>query len=319
MPMRRRTMVATGLIAALAGSAGMSGCAQSSGNAGFPGIDGWINGEGLPGGRVTLVNFWTYSCINSLRPMPYLRRWHADYAAAGLRIIGVHTPEFGFEHRRDNVEWAVRTLGIRYPVGQDNGWQTWRAWQNRAWPTFYLLDSAGRTVNALEGEGHAYELERHIRARLGLDQARTPRHPGDDPDLSRIGSPELYYGAIHPTPQEPSQSPARGSASYRFSGTGPHLNRYELDGDWIRDGETLLLRSLEGRLRLRYLAAQVHLVAGAERGAELRARSEGGAWRELRVDRPALRTLVEDGTYAERLLELEMRGPGLALYSTTFG
>jgi thiol-disulfide isomerase/thioredoxin len=319
MSMQRRTVASTGLIAALASWAGLSGCTQPSGSGGFPGIGSWINGEGQLGGAVTLVNFWTYSCINSLRPMVYLRRWHAEYAAAGLRIIGVHTPEFGFESRRDNVEWAVSTLGIRYPVGQDNGYQTWRAWQNRAWPTFHVLNSAGRPIAALEGEGHAYALERQIRERLGLDPAATRRYPGDDPDLSRIGSPELYYGTIHPTPQEPAQTPKRGLARYRFTGTGPRLNRYELDGEWLREGEALVLRSGEGRLRLRYVAAKVHLVAGAAEGADLRARSAGGTWRALRVDRPALQTLVDDETYGERLLELEMRGPGLTLYSTTFG
>lgn len=124
----------------------------------------------------------------------------------------------------------MRELGVHYPVGQDNGYRTWRAFSNRAWPAFHLLDRSGRIVMVREGEGHAVEMEAAIRSLLGLAPTTTPRHPPDDADLSRIRSPEVYFGSSHSTPQEAAQSPRRGEATYAFSQTGPQLNRYELMG-----------------------------------------------------------------------------------------
>jgi hypothetical protein len=118
-----------------------SGLARS-GNGGpeFAGLNGWINTQPISmvqlRGTVALVNFWTYSCINSRRPMTYLKRWHAEYGPLGLRVIGIHTPEFGFEHDRSNVEMYIRNEGLLYPVGLDNGYRTWTAFQNDAWPGF---------------------------------------------------------------------------------------------------------------------------------------------------------------------------------------
>ena len=289
---------------------------------GFPGIEGWLNAPAAfepmaPGRPATLVNFWTYSCINARRTLPYLRRWDATYRLAGLQILGIHTPEFSFEHLRRNVEEAVRELGIRYPVGQDNGYSTWRAWNNRAWPAFHLLDGEGRIVLLREGEGHARGMEGAIRALLGL----SPRdHPGEEADLSRIGTPEIYFGATHPTPQDPAQSPRRGEATYAFGAApGLRLNRYALDGTWAREAEALVHRSPRGALRLRFSAAQLHLVAAAPEDAAIRVSVDGGAPRMLGITRPTLYTLLEGATYGEHLLEMEATTPGLALFSATFG
>jgi thiol-disulfide isomerase/thioredoxin len=287
-------------------------------------IDHWVNAAEPLGpvalrGKVALVNFWTYSCINALRTLPYLRRWNEEYGPAGLQVIGIHTPEFGFEHFRRNVEDAVRELGIRYPVGQDNGYRTWRAWSNRAWPAFYVLDRDARITIVREGEGHAVELERAIRSLLGLSPEVALRRPPDDADLSGIRSPEVYFGALRPTPQEPAQSPRRGDATYAFNEGGPRLNRYELEGSWTREGETLVLRSERGRLRLRYSAAKVHFVAAATDGATVRVRPGAEEWRSIRIGWPALYTIVDGTRHAEQLVELEAMSPGLTLYSATFG
>jgi thiol-disulfide isomerase/thioredoxin len=206
----------------------------------FSGIDGWLNTAGpltLAGlrGKVVLVDFWTYSCINCRRTVPYLNRWQAEYGAQGLQVVGIHTPEFGFERTRRNVEESVREFGIRFPVGQDNAFRTWRAWSNRAWPAFYLLDRDGQIVLVREGEGHARELEGAIRALLGLAPSGVVGRVSDDPDLSRIRTPEIYFGSLHPTPQDRTQSPRPGEATYAFrQAGGPKLNEYQLDGTWAR-------------------------------------------------------------------------------------
>jgi thiol-disulfide isomerase/thioredoxin len=319
--MQRRDLLASGLVS----GAATIGALPQSAHAAAPAFltDQWLNTPALDEvalrGKVGLVNFWTYSCINVLRTLPYLKRWNEEYGPAGLQLVGIHTPEFAFEHLRPNVEHAVREFGIRYPVGQDNGSRTWRAWGNRAWPSFYVLDRDARVVVVREGEGHAVELERAIRGLLGLSLEVAPRQPPDDADLSRIGSPELYFGALHPTPQEAAQSPRRGDAAYAFGQAGPTLNRYELDGSWTREEQALILRSDRGRVRMRYSAAKLHLVASAPDGAPVRVRSGAEAWRSVHIGRPALYTVVDGTTYAEHVVEIEAASPGLALYSATFG
>ncbi len=290
----------------------------------FTGLDGWINTAAplsLAGlrGKVVLVDFWTYSCINCRRTVRYLNRWEAEYGAQGLQVVGIHTPEFGFEHTRYNVADAVREFGIRYPVGQDNGFRTWRAWGNEAWPAFYLLDRSGRIVLVREGEGHARELEAAIRALLGLAPSGIAAVPGDDPDLSQIRTPEFYFGALHPTPQDRSQQPRRGEAAYAFPAGGPRPNEYQLDGTWLRQEEALVLRSPRGGVRVRFSAAKLHLVAAAPQPATLRVTVDGGAAHTIEVERPTLYTLFDGATYVEHMLAFEAETPGLSLFSATFG
>lgn len=323
--MQRRYLLASGLVSGAATAGTLLQAAQAAAPA-APSflVDQWLNAAApldaaALRGKVGVVNFWTYSCINVLRTLPYLKRWNEEYAPAGLQLVGIHTPEFAFERIRPNVEHAIREFGIRYPVGQDNGYRTWRAWNNRAWPTFYVLDRDGRIVMVREGEGYAVELERTIRSLLGLSPEVPPRQPPDDADLSRIRSPELYFGALHPTPQEPAQSPRLGDATYAFSRDGPRLNRYELEGRWVREEEALVLRSERGRVRMRFSAAKLHVVAAAPESVQLRIGRGDGVRRDVAVRRPALYTIVDGDIYGEQMVEIEAASPGLALYSATFG
>jgi hypothetical protein len=234
--------------------------------------------------------------------------------------VGIHTPEFGFEHTRHNVADAVEEFGISYPVGQDNAFQTWRAWGNEAWPAFYLLDRDGRIVLVREGEGNARELEAAIRALFGLAPSGGVIVPGDDPDLSQIRTPEIYFGALHPTPQDRSQRPREGEAAYAFgSAAGPKPNQYQLDGTWLREDEALALRSVRGGVRVHFSAARLHLVAAAPQSATLRVTVDGGANRVIEVNRPTLYTLFDGTTYGEHVLTFEAETPGLSLFSATFG
>jgi thiol-disulfide isomerase/thioredoxin len=139
----------------------------------FTGIDAWLNGppQSLRNlrGKVVLVEFWTYSCINCVRVMPHVKQWHARYRDQGLVVIGVHTPEYGFEKKLDNVRAAVQRFGITYPVAQDNAYETWNAYGNRYWPAMYLIDQEGRIVYQHFGEGQYEETEARIRALLKAD------------------------------------------------------------------------------------------------------------------------------------------------------
>ena len=130
----------------------------------------WLNGEPTLDGRVVAVDFWTYSCVNWLRTLPYVRAWHARYAEAGLVVVGVHAPEFRFEHELANVQRAVTDLGVRYPVVIDNDFSIWRAFENHYWPALYVLDREGRVGFQHFGEEAYAESERAIQTLLGLDE-----------------------------------------------------------------------------------------------------------------------------------------------------
>lgn len=327
--MLRRKLLGSGLLLSGALATGslalMSNLARSmQAEPEFTGLDGWINSAPISlaqsRGSVTLVNFWTYSCINSRRPMTYLKRWHTEYGPLGLKLIGIHTPEFAFEHQRSNVEKYVQQEEIRFPVGLDNAYATWNAFQNEAWPAFYLVDRQGRVVQIWEGEDHAHEMERVIRAALSLKPVEPAAHPSDDPDLSRIGTPETYFGAEHPTPQDIRQSPRLGAAKYSFiPGSGPALNQYLLDGTWAREGERLVLVSERGGLQFRFSAAKLYMVAGAPSTAPIRVRLDGEEQPQPKIGWPTLYTVVDGDTYGEHLLELDATIPGLTLFSATFG
>src|SRR4051794_41163479 len=237
MPSRRSLL--SYLLGPVALSAGLAPARSASARAApdFVGNDAWLNTAspltiaGLRG-KVVLVEFCTYTCINWRRTLPYVNRWAAEYAPQGLQVIGIHTPEFAFERIRPNVETVLRQLGVTYPIAQDNEFRTWRAWGNRAWPSFYLLDRSGQVRLVREGEGHSQEIEAAIRDLLGLPRSR--EHGAEDADLSRIGTPEMYFGSTHPTPQDRAQSPRTGEAAYTASPSGPLLNEYELAGRWAR-------------------------------------------------------------------------------------
>jgi thiol-disulfide isomerase/thioredoxin len=150
MPSRRRFFSYALASAALTGGQlAVNRAPAGSASPEFTGIDGWLNTEGpltiaSQRGKVVLVEFCTYTCINWRRTLPYVNRWNSEYGPQGLQIIGVHTPEFGFERVRPNVESAIRELRVRFPIAQDNEFQTWNAWDNSVWPTFYLLDRDGQ-------------------------------------------------------------------------------------------------------------------------------------------------------------------------------
>jgi hypothetical protein len=326
MPTRRSLLsYALGAAALTGGLLAANRASARSAAPQFVGIDGWLNTDGpltiaRLRGKVVLVEFCTYTCINWRRTLPYVHRWHSEYGPQGLQIIGIHTPEFGFERVRPNVESAIRELDVRYPIAQDNEFRTWRAWGNRAWPSFYLLDATGQVRLVREGEGYAQEIEAAIRSLLGLAHDGSTEHPGDDADLSRVGTPEIYFGSLHPTPQDRGQSPEQGEAAYAFAQAGgPKLNEYQLDGRWARSEEALVLRSAHGGVRVRFSAAKLHLVAGASQAAPLRVSVDGGAVRTINVSGPTLYTLLDSDGYGEHLLELECATQGLSLFSATFG
>jgi thiol-disulfide isomerase/thioredoxin len=321
--LNRRSFLSSLLLPAAVGS-GVVAARQASGRSGgpeFTGVDSWLNIDAPPTlaalrGKPVLVEFGTYTCINWRRTLPYVKRWHAEYGPQGLQVIGVHTPEFTFERQRPYIEHELHALGVAFPMAQDNEFRTWRAFDNEAWPSFYLLDREGRVRLHRDGEGYSAEIENAIRALLGLARGAVSH----DADLSRIRTPEFYFGSLHGTPQDRAQSPRNGEAAYAIArSAGPRLNEYDLQGAWAREDEPLTLRSDSGKVRVRFSAAKLHLVAGAPSSAPVRLRVDGDAERTIEIGMPTVYTLLDGDKYGEHLLELDCSAPGLSLYSATFG
>ena len=292
---------------------------------GFKGIDAWINTPGsqpltLQGlrGKVVLVDFWTYSCVNCIRTLPYLRAWNARYAKAGLVIVGVHTPEFAFEHIVGNVRRAVGEHGIRYPVAVDNDYGTWNAFGNQYWPAHYLIDRKGRIRDAHFGEGAYAETEAHIRTLLGERASAPSATPAGAITASQdVETPETYLGSERGTY---SQKIHVGKAfDYRPAGKR-YLNQVELRGTWRIEGQKIVAGA-GAHLLFGYTAPRIYVVAApppASKAGRISATIDGRARRPIAVTHADLYELVHLPTAGPHQLDLAVRS-GTSLNSFTFG
>jgi cytochrome c biogenesis protein CcdA/thiol-disulfide isomerase/thioredoxin len=264
-------------------------------------------------GKVVLIDFWTYSCINCLRTLPHLKAWDATYRGKGLVIIGVHTPEFAFEHVSSNVRSAVKRLGITYPVVQDNRYKTWDNYANQYWPAEYLIDRTGHVRHTHFGEGEYPQTEALIRQLLAVKGTRAKQLPDTTP--TELMTPETYLGyarignytGSHIVPDKP--------AHYTFANS-LFSNAFSYDGTWrVASEDITAIR--DARLRLDFQAKNVYIVLGG-RGT-VQVLIDGKQTKTLRVDAERLYTVRESTTAASHAL-LELRfSPGVQAYSFTFG
>jgi cytochrome c biogenesis protein CcdA/thiol-disulfide isomerase/thioredoxin len=277
----------------------------------------WINSQPTTiqalRGKVVLVDFWTYSCINCLRTLPHLKAWDATYRKDGLVIIGVHTPEFAFEHVTSNVRSSVKRLGIRYPVVQDNNYKTWDNYANQYWPAEYLVDRTGHVRHTHFGEGEYGQTEALIRRLLG---ARGPgAHPVADTTPTEEMTPETYLGYARLANYVGTTIRANANATYRFPaeiGT----NEFSYDGEWRVSADQIVAGS-GARLRLRFQAKDVYIVLGGHGSVQVLI--DGKPTKTLHVDSERLYTVRSANEIATNAL-LELRfSPGVQAYSFTFG
>jgi len=306
--------------------------------------DAYLNTGGQPitlaqyrGKDVVLVDFWTYSCINCQRTLPYLTKWYAKYKDQGLVIIGVHTPEFAFEHLVPNVQAALTQFGITYPVVLDNEYKTWNAFGNQFWPREYLIDIDGYIVHDHAGEGEYDVTEKAIQAalaeraeRLGTSQAIATSTVVVAPvDLSAVGSPETYFGADR---NEYLGNGARGTSGVQkldFPPT-PAPNTLYLNGTWDFNKEYAETKGPAG-VRFYYNSHDVYLVGSAAAPVTVTVLRDGkpvGSFAGSDVD-PSTSTvtiheqrlyrLVHDATPGAHIIELQISGAGLDAYTFTFG
>jgi thiol-disulfide isomerase/thioredoxin len=299
----------------------------------FDGATGWLNSPSLATedlrGKVVLVDFWTYTCINWLRTLGHVRAWADKYAAQGLVVVGVHTPEFPFERDIDHVRQAVEDMAIEYPVALDSDYAIWRAFGNRYWPAVYIADAEGRIRHHQFGEGGYEECERVVQQLLrdaGRDGVgdELVSVTGDgfeaQADWTTLQTPETYLG------YEQAQN---------FADWDPdrlELNQWALSGDWTVEPGASVLNAADGRIRFRFHARDVHLVLRArETPVPFRVLVDGeppGDAHGLDVDEQGRGSLVEPrlyqlirqpGSIDDRTLEIAFDAPGVEAYAFTFG
>jgi len=288
----------------------------------------WLNTEPLTAealrGRIVLVDIWTYSCVNWLRTLPYLRAWAERYADRGLVVIGVHAPEFGFEQELDNVRQATRALGVGYPVVIDNDFAIWQSLANRYWPALYVADRDGRIRFHHFGEGNYEETERAIQQLLGTheDTVRVEAEGlFEAADWDSLGTGETYVGY------------GRGSGRVA-SPAQLALNHWALSSDWTVEEEFALLGSAGGSITFRFRARDLNLVVsppasgapvqftvrldgrqpGNDHGVDVDASGEGT------IEEPRMYQLVRQARgAAERVFEVTFAEAGVRAYVFTFG
>jgi thiol-disulfide isomerase/thioredoxin len=317
----------------------------------FEGATGWLGSEPLTPdglrGRVVAVQFWTYTCVNWLRTLPYVRAWAAKYRDHGLTVIGVHTPEFGFERDVENVRAAAGEMRVDYPIALDSDYAVWGAFANHFWPALYIADGRGRIRYHHYGEGEYAMSEMAIQQLLreagkeGFDPQLVSVEPEGTEvaaDWANVRTPETYlsYGR---------SSGFASADAERFGGrfgephdyrepSGLGLNEWAPSGLWTLAEHASVLGEAPGRIAMRFHARDVNLVMGpAERGASVpfRALIDGeppGVAHGTEVDEQGNGTVVEQRLYqlirqpgpiADRLFEIEYLGPGVEAYCFTFG
>jgi thiol-disulfide isomerase/thioredoxin len=299
---------------------------------GFEGATGWLNSEPLTEadlrGKVVLVDFWTYTCINWLRTLGYVRAWAEKYADQGLVVVGVHTPEFPFEHDVDNVRRAAKDLAVEYPIALDSDYAIWRAFSNRYWPAVYIADVEGRIRHHQFGEGGYEVCERTIQLLLqdagqegvGEDLVSVADHGIEaQADWTTLQTPETYLGS------EQGQNLANGAPDQL------ELNQWALSGDWTVEAGASVLNAAGGRIRFRFHARDVHLVLRAGESVPFQVLLDGEPPRAahgLDVDEEGNGTLVaprlyqlirQQGAIADRTFEIAFQAPGVEAYAFTFG
>jgi thiol-disulfide isomerase/thioredoxin len=311
------------------------------------GATGWLNSPPLTAaglrGKAVLIDFWTYTCINWLRTLPYVRAWAGKYTDQGLAVIGVHTPEFAFEKNADNVRRAVKDMRVDYPVAIDNDYAIWYAFDNHYWPALYFADAQGRVRHHHFGEGEYQQSEMIIQQLLGEAGSGETGHELVSPDArgveaaadwATLESPENYTG-YERTENFASPGGALLSKSHVYAAPAElRLNHWALSGDWTMEEQATTLNTANGQIAYRFHARDLHLVMGpAAPGTSIRFRvsvdgQPPGAAHGTDIDGQGNGTVAQQRLYqlirqpgpvTEHTFEITFLDPGVQAYAFTFG
>ena len=314
---------------------------------GLSGATGWINSKPLKAkelkGKVVLVDFWTYSCINCLRAVPYVRAWADKYKDDGLVVIGVHSPEFEFEGEMPNVQKAVKKFGITYPVALDSNHAVWNAFHNEYWPAHYFIDATGKVRFEHFGEGNYEQSEQWIQELLKEANAKPmlkemvkvdAQGIEAASDATDVGSPETYVGYTRAQNFASPGGLKQDEEHLYTAPSKPELNQWWLEGHWIDNGQVAMLRSRGGKIAYRFHARDLHLVLGprgngepvrfrvtidgqspgADHGVDTDAQGNGVV-RENRL----YQLVRQKGPVGDHTFVIEFEDTGVRAFSFTFG
>jgi len=307
----------------------------------------WLNAQPLTTaglrGKVVVVEFWTYTCINWLRTLPYVRAWAEKYKDQGLVVIGVHTPEFSFERKIDNVRRAAKEMRVDYPIAVDSDYAIWRAFKNEYWPALYFVDAQGRIRHHQYGEGDYERSEKVIQQLLaeagaaGISQELVSvdsRGAEAAADWSDLRSPENYVGYERTENFASPGGPARNKGRVYAVPAELRLNHWALSGDWTMGKEALVLNKANGHIAYRFHSRDLHLVMGpAAPGKSVRFRVliDGHPPRDahgIDIDNEGYGTISDQRLYqlirqpkpiVDRQFDIEFLDPGIAAFAFTFG
>jgi len=313
----------------------------------FDGATGWLNSPPLTPadlhGKVVVVNFWTYTCINWLRQLPYVRAWADRYADRGLVVVGVHTPEFGFERNVNNVTQAVRDMRIGYPVAIDSDYAIWGAFDNHFWPALYAADVGGLLRYHHFGEGEYQRTEMVIQQLLsdagfagaGTDMVTVDAQGFEAPaDWDTLRSPETYLGYERTGSFDSPEGAVLGTPRKYTAPAYLTLNHWALSGDWTMDSAAATLNGSNGHITYRFQARDLHLVMGPavpDTSLRFRVLLDGqapGPARGIDIDGQGNGILDEQRLYqlirqpapvTERTFEITFLDPGAQAFAFTFG
>ncbi len=283
----------------------------------------------IVGKKVVLLDFWTYSCINCQRTLPYLKAWYQKYKDFGFEIVGVHTPEFNFEKDYNNVATAVKQGGISYPVVLDNNKGTWTAYGNQYWPREYLIDIDGFIVHDKIGEGGYADSERQIQkalqerqVALGLKQTipTTIVNPADviTMDENKVQSPEVYFGGARNEFLGNGVSGKAGSQTLKFPANMKQNTLY-LDGTWNFTQEYAKSETAHAQIQFTYNAKNVYFVASSPQTVKVDVYIDGKFVNSVNVNGNKLYTLYNGTSYGVHTILLKIERGGLEAYTFTFG
>ncbi len=285
----------------------------------FVGINKWLNSEPLTikdlRGKIVLVDFWTYSCINCIRTLSYVTKWYDTYKDKGFVVIGVHTPEFVFEKETGNVQDAIKRFGIHYPVAQDNDYGTWKAYNNQYWPAEYLIDKNGNVVRVHFGEGEYDVTENSIRSLLGMD---VTQNNSSKESLGEVASPEMYFGTNRLQNLTPEQLASLLPKAYSLPKT-LSLNNFALEGNWQFSKESIKLVSGQGKIKLKFHAGKIHFVASSQNSAKLKITVDGQSQPPIVVKNSELYSLFDSNDYSDHIIEIMIDNSGFEAFTFTFG
>lgn len=300
----------------------------------FVGIDTWLNSPPLTmaqlKGKVVLIDFWTYSCINCVRTLPYITAWDQRYRDKGLVIIGVHSPEFEFEKNVDNIKAALQQYHIHYPVAVDSNLATWDNFNNQYWPAHYLINKDGQVVYTHFGEGDYDVTEHNIQVLLGLKSLQAPV-AGQNETMNFNQTPETYLGYAR-ADRFSSDVSLQANQNYNYAFPSfTSLDQWSLAGQWSVDSDKIISAASDAKLRLNFNAQKVFMVLGSQDNKPIQvtvtlngkpvttlagADAPNGI---LTVTRHALYELIDQKDVANGLLEITAKQPGLEAYTFTFG